>query len=667
MSKKAIEYRSDIDGLRALAILPVVLFHAGVTGFAGGYIGVDIFFVISGFLITSIILKEIEAGTFSLLHFWERRIRRIVPVLFFILCSVTIVAYFLVLYPVDFISYGQALFAQSIFIANIFFMRQYDYFAGPAEAMPLLHTWSLSVEEQFYLLLPLLLVTLIFISRRLIVPVLAGLLLVSFAYSFFLVNLNPLESFQFFISGIWGGATNTTAGFYFLPARAWELLTGSLLACGIIVIRNNILSEFLSVLGLLLIIFSVIYTDVTKPFPGVWALLPVIGTGLIISANTHSDTFTKRLLSFPAFVSVGLISYSLYLWHWPLIVFAKIIFTQFTQIVLLGTLAFTFVLSILTYRYIEQPFRRSNILKKTWQVYLAGIGALVVMFSIGFYIHVSAGLPERSPDTLQAIAAAAVDVNPRQYECFKKNYREILDEPKPCLLGAQVSLEDVSFVMWGDSHSDALMPAVDEMLLERGKTGAYFGTGGCVPIFLIEPISEDPKCERVKSDAIDYINENKIKTVMLVGDWKSNQGLLSISNMKTLENIGYRDITFLEAVQSTLNLFEHNPDVYVIARVPAFDNFSIRKIFQEYKSEDLSVELPSKSLLQHRTDTQYEFTAFQVLEKGDWITLIDPADVLCRQDNVCSMQLEGQIIYSNGTHINASGASVLKNLLYVIE
>ncbi len=298
-----MEYRREIDGLRAVAVLPVILFHAGFSWFAGGYVGVDIFFVISGYLITTIIINDIENGRFSIAKFYERRARRILPALFFVLiCCIPFAWMWMV--PSQFKDFSQALVAITFFSSNILFWRKEDYFAPAAEENPLLHTWSLGVEEQFYIFFPILLIMLWRFGRQ---PV------------FYVVCLLSLISF---LLSEWGWRNNPEANFYLLPTRAWELGIGAI--CAFILNGRPVKSnQFLSLTGLVLIIYSIFAFDESLPFPSAYALLPVLGAALIIIYGS-SSTFTAKILSMKWLVGIGLVSFSAYLWHQPLLAFARI-------------------------------------------------------------------------------------------------------------------------------------------------------------------------------------------------------------------------------------------------------------------------------------------------------------------------------------------------------
>ena len=263
-----LQYRPDIDGLRALAVMVVILFHADIPGFSGGFVGVDIFFVISGFLITSIILKEINADNFSISRFYERRVRRIFPALFFVL-AFTLIASYIIFYYKDFEAFGESLIATTLFASNILFWSQSGYFDTVATTKPLLHTWSLAVEEQFYIFFPLLLVAINRVSKS--------------RYFGWLLCISLCS----FFASIYGIYNHPVATFYLVPTRAWELLFGSLFAIGVIPeLQSNFHRNILSILGLGFIAFSVfVYTELTL-FPGVAALAPVMGAGMIIYSGT---------------------------------------------------------------------------------------------------------------------------------------------------------------------------------------------------------------------------------------------------------------------------------------------------------------------------------------------------------------------------------------------
>ena len=333
-----MKYRSEIDGLRAIAVVAVILYHAGF-GVSGGYIGVDIFFVISGYLITSLILKEMRTGSFSLIQFYERRARRILPALFLVLAATFAIGWF-VLVPSEMEDLSNSIMAVTAFVSNISFWLRTDYFAPAAELNPLLHTWSLGVEEQFYFFYPLLLLALVrFLPKNIFALVTA-------------VSLASLGLAE------WASRAMPVANFYLLPTRAWELGTGCLCALAMADrdIRKN---ERFALAGLALAVVPLFLLDVSTPFPSLMAVPPVLGTAMLI-LYAQKGTWVARMLSVPAIVLIGLISYSAYLWHQPLFAFARLsnVTNSPSPAMMVGLIALTVILSLASWHFVEKPFRR---------------------------------------------------------------------------------------------------------------------------------------------------------------------------------------------------------------------------------------------------------------------------------------------------------------------
>jgi peptidoglycan/LPS O-acetylase OafA/YrhL len=675
MEKKSF-YRSEIDGLRALAIIPVILFHANISGFGGGFVGVDIFFVISGYLITSIILREIKEGSFSLMKFWERRVRRIVPVMFFIASAVLAGAYFILLFPVDFVDFGQSLVAQSLFLANIFFMRKSSYFAGPSESMPLLHTWSLSVEEQFYIGFPILIFLIWLVGKKMygkmLVSVLILLTALSFLYNVYLTELLPGGAFSVpYISHVWGAATNGNAAFFFLPARAWELLLGAIIATGILAIHKKWIAEIITGIGFVAIVCAVVLFNDATPFPGWAALIPTLGSALIILGNTHVSTATGKFLSFPVLVWIGLISFSLYLWHWPVIVFSKTLLDGEVQEYAFIIIPLIFMVSWFTFTFIETPFRKKSICPKPWQMFLFGFLAIVSLVTAGLMINHFKGFPQRASEASHAIALAAVDVNPREYECFRKNYREVFNEGEPCILGDQTNIEVIDFVLWGDSHSDSAMPVVDALAFENGQTGAYFGSGGCGPVIWKYDVTKDEKCKLIKEQAISFIKEHNVKKVLLIASWESDLGaILANSDSGIMGNDTHQDTqedsdgeTFSEALSETVRMISSDSnEIYIMKKVPVFNDYDVRKEFNRVARTNHPPEPIVQTLQEHYQANAEENTAIDTLASSGAVIVLDPVPIFC-PNNICSIVIDGKIVYKNGGHLNTTGAMLLRPVL----
>ena len=332
-----MQYRREIDGLRAVAVLPVILFHAGLSFWSGGFVGVDVFFVISGYLITTILIEERARGTYSVLSFYERRARRILPALFLVLVACIPFAWMWIP-PYPFEDFARSLAFAALFISNIHFLEHGGYFDINADLRPLLHTWSLAVEEQYYLLFPLVLFFLKDFRRRKFLAVFTVLALISMAVA------------------EWGWRNYPNQNFYFTPSRLWEMLAGSI--CAVVLYRRaQMKSEILAGLGLAMIVLSSVFYSAVMPFPSFYTLVPVGGTCLII-LFAERGTLTAKLLSVKPLVGIGLISYSAYLWHQPLFAFARIrSLSEVPDWVMIGLAVVSLGLAWLSWRFVEQPVR----------------------------------------------------------------------------------------------------------------------------------------------------------------------------------------------------------------------------------------------------------------------------------------------------------------------
>ncbi|AWW72808.1 acyltransferase [Erythrobacter sp. KY5] len=488
-------YRPDIDGLRALAVLPVLLYHAGLPGFSGGYVGVDMFFVISGFLITGIIVREVDTGTFSILDFYERRARRILPALLAMIALVLIAASWLFL-PGDLESVGPSALAAVLFVANVWLFTETGYFQADGETTPLLHTWSLGVEEQFYIAMP---VAIIVIARTM--P----------------ERRNALLMLAAMISFVWAvvkQADSDGFAFYMLPTRAWELLAGSLLALGIVPqIKRRWLAEVVCAGALALIALSVVIYDKATVFPGVAALAPVIAAAALI--HCAPGTWTGRLLSLKGPVAIGLISYSLYLWHWPLIVFWSYVQSDKLTIVdTVGLIAVSLAIAWASWRFVEQPFRNKSRFpaQRIWRWSLGGMGlaaaASVAMIAQG-------GWESRfEPGTLR-YAKASEDHSPLRGECIADRVR---DHSPACTLGTPTEAPDT--LLWGDSHGVELAYVLGEQAALRGEALVQRTRGSCPPALGYDP-ARDPRCAPFNQSVLDEIAATpSLRTVFLVGYWE---------------------------------------------------------------------------------------------------------------------------------------------------
>lgn len=398
-----LKYRSEIDGMRALAVLPVILFHAGFGFFSGGFVGVDIFFVISGYLITTILIDDIENKRFNIFDFYERRARRILPALFFVMAACIPFAWFWML-PDPLENFGQSLVATTLFANNILLYITTDYWDLSSEFKPLLHSWSLAVEEQYYVIFPLFLLLVWRFGKDKVFWLIVILALISLA------------------SSEWGWRHDPQANFYLAHTRAWEILSGSI-AAFIIQKRGVQANNPLSLLGLGSIIFAIIYYDETTPFPSVYTLLPVLGAILLI-LYARKDTLAAKLLSMKMLVAIGLISYSAYLWHQPLFAFMRIYsLSEPSHLTNLIIVVATFILAFMSWKWIEQPFRNKKIISTKVLISMLSISAAFLV-TFGYAAHKTHGFIGRVFDDQVASSDMYISYNERNFAYKSDDYAD---------------------------------------------------------------------------------------------------------------------------------------------------------------------------------------------------------------------------------------------------
>ncbi|MGH8276310.1 MAG: acyltransferase family protein, partial [Steroidobacteraceae bacterium] len=480
-------------------MLAVILFHADFLQCRGGFVGVDVFFVISGFLITSIIVAELDRGTFSLAHFYERRVRRIFPALF-LMMAVCCVAGALLFDPSDLRYLGESVAATSLFASNILFWIQTGYFNSPADDRPLLHTWSLAVEEQFYVFFPLyLIITSKFFPRQRtnLTLALCGL---SFVASAVAVRYQP------------------DTAFYLAPMRAWELLLGALLALGpapraaSAALRN--LGTTLGVVMVLVACFS--YSGSTS-FPGVAALLPTVGTALIIWAGMEASPQANSLLGCRPLVFVGKISYSLYLWHFMLLGFVRYLSVGHPSVTQrLVAVLVAFALSCISWRYVEQLFRKRVGGFSSRTIAISGVAVTVVFLLLGAAAYWSAGFPARLHGAALAAANGAIDFDPYRNRCYMPSVEDARTDAL-CKIGAAGDMP-VSFVLWGDSHAEAISSPLSRAAAAVGRRGVLATQAACPPLLGVgRPLLI---CEKYNDAVFDLIRRTgSITDVILESRW----------------------------------------------------------------------------------------------------------------------------------------------------
>jgi peptidoglycan/LPS O-acetylase OafA/YrhL len=491
-----MQYRAEIDGLRALAVLPVILFHAGFEWISGGFIGVDVFFVISGYLITTIIISEISEGRFSILNFYERRARRILPALFFVM-AVCLPLAWLWLQPYDLKYFGRSLLGISTFSSNILFWIESGYFDTAAELKPLLHTWSLSVEEQYYILFPIFLMLAWRLGIEKVIVILAMIFFVSLAVAEW--------STQYSAS-----PTVIAGAFFLLPTRAWELLIGVFVAFYLkyrVPRRSPVQEQVLSLLGLGMVIYSFFVFDENTPFPSSLTLLPTLGTALIILFAVPK-TLVYSALSLKPMVGLGLISYSAYLWHQPILAFAK---HQAPDAVPDWALIFLCCLAVsvawVSWRFIEKPFRDKKAFPSRFVFQFSGIG-LVMFFSIGLIALLNEGFTYRLSVEEKGIyqyRSYDIESSYREGTCFLRPEQRFEDFADECFIGSKL--------IWGDSHAAALSYG-----LRIVGDFAQLSASACPPI-INQPSDGRPHCAAINEKVLSAIKSGAFEEVIIHGNW----------------------------------------------------------------------------------------------------------------------------------------------------
>lgn len=499
-----IAYRREIDGLRAIAVLAVVLYHAGVPGLAGGFVGVDIFFVISGYLITSLLLREWrQHGRFDLMAFYARRVRRLLPALWLVIAA-TLVASMVLLQPMGSQMQGvlDSSIASLLFVANFHFAASSGgYFDGPAEEMPLLHLWSLSVEEQYYLVLPLALL-LALRCRASWRHWLAGATIASFLLAEYWLRAAPSDAF------------------YGMPARFWELGVGGLIA-GLPPGRlDKRWASRLMFIGVLVTLAAVVTTQ-RGHFPGAGALPAVIGAGLVLWAVNDSERlgFAGRLLGSPPMVRVGLISYSLYLWHWPLLAFDRALAVEPSPLIgRLALCAVAVVLAWASYRWVEVPFRRSMVTASHARAIAFGAVASMALVAMAWGLR-----PTHSTTPLEELVWATSQDHPdNMARCHLEAEDEVVRLPGHSCWSDAAHRPDV--VIWGDSHALAWQPFAWEIAKSQQQSAVGFTLDSCPPVVDFDihrpdvPLHRE-RCRRFNDLVMDYLDNQRVQTLIVGGRW----------------------------------------------------------------------------------------------------------------------------------------------------
>ena len=640
-----LKYRADIDGLRAIAVLAVIFFHADIPGFSGGFVGVDVFFVISGFLITSIILKEIHEGTFSIAKFYERRIRRIFPALFPVIAFTLVVGIFLFDYK-TFRQLGQSITGTTLFASNILFWMQSGYFDSPSLQKPLLHTWSLAVEEQFYIFFPLFLAGISKFLNKKYFPLILVI------------------GFLSLITSIWGVYSHPDAAFYLVPARTWELLVGSILALRVITPpKSNIFRSVLAILGLTLIFYSVVFYTRFTIFPGHNAIIPVLGTACIIHSGIGGQSSIGKLLSLKPLVFIGLLSYSLYLWHWPLIVFSKyLLFRDLSSLEVSGIILITFIISALSLKYIEKPFRGNQpIIPERKKLFVLSVSIMLITSIIGLVIHLQNGMPYRSEANTTIMKFDNEQEWKRNVEIEEHAIKEISEGKTPPIIGAKNTTP--SFMFWGDSHARVLSTIVSEKANQYKLSGFLATNSGTPPLLSLDGYTDHFFGANFNEKVISFIRSHKeVKTVILSARWSAyankeymqkNDPLNWRSNRN---NSTYSNEVFLsQSIIKTVNtLIKLGRKIVIISDVPQIGGDPLRLYcIHSLTGESYNGLLPTKS--DYRKSNQAVYNLFQELSKRPEITLISPESMLFDNNERAILTYHKKLLFSDDNHLSTYG------------
>jgi peptidoglycan/LPS O-acetylase OafA/YrhL len=645
-------YRADIDGLRAIAVLPVVFYHYGIAGFSGGFVGVDVFFVISGFLITGLIHAEMEAGRFSIVNFYERRVRRILPALI-VLIAVCFVASLVLLFPTDLERFVTSVIGASLFGSNFVFWREAGYFDSGADLKPLLHTWSLGVEEQYYLLFPGLLLLLRKAGRNWLIAIIALLSSLSLAAS------------------IWGVSHAPTGTFFLLPSRFWELGLGALLALGAVPpLTNRLLPSIAAIVGLLLVAGSVAILTADTPFPGSAALAPCLGTALVIYAGMGTATPIAAILSLRPIVFVGLLSYSLYLWHWPLYVFGK--YGHFDGIgwpSRMALIAASFLLALLSWRFVETPIRNRAVFADRRSLFLVAGGAMFVFIAASVGVLIANGLPQRYPRPIQALLAGDKDFEPNRRHCLTPTLERVADA-ELCVMGRRHA-GNPDFLVWGDSHADAFLPVIDQVARAHGRYGYMAAWTSCPPLFGVQVLGKHHLlCDRDAEAVEALLRTRHISTVILIARWAvysegrlmrpESSADLYLSDGKGNVSLARNRGVFAGAFDATIaRLIAAHRQVIVLGPVPEVD----------YIVPDTLAALRYRGITRDIAPSRAQFFARQrfVLltigkaQKRFGFGAIYPHTMLCDARR-CPVEANGQPLYFDNNHLSTFGAKRLAPL-----
>lgn len=618
-------YRPDIDGLRAIAILLVIIFHSGFPVFSGGFIGVDVFFVISGFLITSIIEKEITENSFSFKNFYLRRIRRIIPVLVFIMLIVTIPFYF-ILFANNLEAYSRTLIYTFLCTNNFhLYFNTGDYFAESSDLVPFLHTWSLSVEEQFYFFLPPLLIALHrkFDSKK----------------RFFIITTLCILGLLF---SIYQTHSNIQMAYFLLPARLFELLIGSCLALywSKLPSLSQFTSNAISIIGILLILIPAFVLTKSSLFPGLNAFWPCLGTAfLLFTGKTEQNKgIINKLIQNKLMVGIGLISYSLYLWHWPIFVLIKYLGINLDGLVRIIAITAIFILSYFSWKFIEQPFRTTFKFDFKKTVLVIFVPSLIVIGLIYGVLDAKDGFPERHPE-LAEFTPKKNYPNKLRSQCFDKFK---VGNCEDCFIGLKKDTLDGMLI--GDSFANHTAAFLD-IIAKDANLYIHDSAAGGYP--LMNQINSDGTTsfsERYATERLNYAK--KFKTIFIAANW---EGVSSPKNKKTYQS----------TLKTLGELVKSGKKIIIFDALRKMTDLNLHKAKLVKAKKTVYFSQKDFSIVEYERPNNY--IIYEIKRKFPSIIIINLNDVMC-ENGKCDIELNNTIVYRNADHLNTSGAKLLGEL-----
>lgn len=612
-----MQYRTEVDGLRAIAVVPVILFHAGLELLSGGFLGVDVFFVISGYLITAIIIEDLETKCFSLVKFYERRARRILPALFFVIVCCIPCAWAWML-PSNIKDFSQSLVAVSLFSSNFLFWIESGYFASISEQKPLLHTWSLAVEEQFYLLFPMFLFLIWRFGRS---GVFLTVVLVT------VISLIICE---------WCWRNWPTANFYLAPTRAWELLAGSITA--FVAQKHGVRkNNFLSLLGLALVLYSFIAFNSSMPFPSIYSLVPVSGVVLLL-LYAGKETIAAKMLSTRLLTGIGLISYSAYLWHQPLFAFARLQSLEDPSFFLLMTLScLSLAFAFFTWKFIEQPFRGNEPFFSQNKILLSLAVSISILFiSAGFAGHFTDGFKTKFQSNIEGDVGTDDFFNyidAKYKDCESVSIRSGALYWRKILRCKQTREGNPDVILLGDSHAEHLYIGLAESM-DKKNVAFYIQDGA--------PYVTNPKFSTIFHE---LTKGNSVKTVVLTMHYNSR-----VNNSEELR-LGFEET--IRTLRSAGN------KVVLVGDIP---RFKVHPEHIKYGDMTRALKMSKMSVEQANAQREVYHGVLEQLSADLGVKYVDLYPQICGTDS-CSMVSGNRLLYRDKHHLNILGSKLLGGYL----